>query len=84
LMIDLAAARLALGQWREASAILGRALEIAPGHPEALELRARALKQIGQLDAALADVNAARIAAPDNIDLLVLRGEIREAKRLSR
>ena len=47
LMIDLASARLALGQWRQASGILGRALEIAPGHPEALELRARALIQMG-------------------------------------
>ncbi len=84
LMTDLASAQLALGQWREASGTLGQALEIIPGHSEALGLRARALRELGLFDAALADVNAARIAAPDNIDLLVLRGEIREAKRLSR
>ncbi len=84
LMVDLASARLALGQWREATRQLNAALELAPGDPGALGLRARALKELDQFEAALADVNAARLAAPDDIDLLVLRGEIREARRLSR
>ena len=84
LMIDLASARLALGQWREAASQLNDAIALAPGDPDALGLRARAYKEMGRFDAALADVNAARIAAPDNIELLVLRGEIREARRLSR
>ena len=47
-----------------------------PADTQALELRARALKELGRYDAALADVNAARSGAPDDIDLLVLRGAI--------
>ncbi len=83
LLIDRASANLAMEQWQTAVTDLDLVLVDLPANTEALELRARALKELGRYDAALADVNAARSGAPDNIDLLVLRGEIREAARLA-
>ncbi|MEO0466963.1 MAG: hypothetical protein AAF216_10495 [Pseudomonadota bacterium] len=82
LLIDRAAARLAIEQWDAAVGDLNEILVIAPGDPGALELRARALLELGRYTSALSDVSVARVTAPENIDLLVLRGEIREAQRL--
>lgn len=65
---------------REASAALATAGEMTQ-RLEALRVRAEARLQSGDLDAAQADVIAAREIAPDNIDLLLLRGRINEARR---
>lgn len=82
LLIDRAAARLALEQWEPAIADLNEILVMIPGDAVALELRARALLELGRYTSALSDVTQARLSAPENIDLLVLRGDIREAQRL--
>jgi len=59
-------------------------IENIPTDAEALQLRARAHLETENLSAALADVEVAMRADTTNIDTLVLRGEIREAIRLSR
>ncbi|MEL6955540.1 MAG: hypothetical protein AAFO88_02745, partial [Pseudomonadota bacterium] len=56
----------------------------APLDADGLALRARAYLALERFGLAMNDVEAARSMAPDNIDILVLRGEIREAQRLSR
>ena len=81
---DRAAAYLALARWIEGVDDLNAALEIAPADPEALALRARAHLATENYPAAQADMQDARLQQPENIDLLVLRGDIREAIRLSR
>ena len=45
----------------------------------------RAQARLGQdkFDEALSDIAQARAIDPENIDVLVLRGDIREAKRLA-
>lgn len=83
LLIDRASANLSMERWQQAAGDLDTVLDERPSDPQALGLRARALKELGRYDAALADVEAARTGAPDNIDLLVLRGDIREAARLA-
>lgn len=83
LRIDRATARLALGQWTEALGDLDQVVAALPGDPIARELRARAYLELARYSDALADVEIARSAAPENIDLLVLRGDIREARRLN-
>jgi tetratricopeptide (TPR) repeat protein len=65
---------------REASAALNAA-DAMDDRLEALRVRAEARLQSGELDAAEADMTAAREIAPDDIDLLLLRGRINEARR---
>ncbi|MEL6473593.1 MAG: hypothetical protein AAFQ21_05870 [Pseudomonadota bacterium] len=80
---DRAVARIALENWSGAESDLNEALSISPSDAEGHTLRARA--RLGQeaLDAALEDVETARSLDPTNIEILVLRGDIREAKRLA-
>ena len=51
--------------------------------PDALQMRASAHLEKDDLQAAEADINKALLLDGDNIDTLVLRGDIREAKRLA-
>ena len=81
---DRAAAYLALGRWIEGVDDLNAALELVPTDAEALSMRARAHLATENFAAAQADMQDARIYDPENIDILVLRGDIREAIRLSR
>lgn len=81
---DRAAAYLSLERWVEGVDDLNAALELVPADPEALALRARAHLATENLDAAMADMKDARMQEPENIDYLVLRGDIREAIRISR
>lgn len=68
------------GAERAASAALSSAA--APsGRADALRLRALARLMLGRPGDALEDVEAARAAAPENIEILVLRGRINEAIR---
>ena len=55
----------------------------ATGQTEALRLRAESRLGLVRYEEALADVEAARVLSPDNIEILLLRGRIREAIRLS-
>ncbi len=81
---DRAAAYLALEQWPEGVDDLNRVLERMPMDPEALRMRARAHLATENLNAAQADVQESLEGDPTNLDTLVLRGEVREAIRLSR
>jgi len=83
LMLDRAAANVLGENWDAAIADLDVVLEERPGDGDALTLRAKAYLGEERFDEALADVEAARVADPEAIDLLVLRGDIREAQRLS-
>lgn len=81
---DRSAAYIMLERWFEAVDDLNAALELVPTDPEALSMRARVHLNTKNLPAANADMAEARIYDPTNIDILVLRGEIREAMRLER
>ena len=80
---DRAAAYLAIGRWLEGVDDLNASLELLPNDAEALSLRARAHLATENLPAAQADMEEALLYEPENIDILVLRGEIREAIRLA-
>ena len=81
---DRAAAYLALERWPEGVDDLNAALELVPTDAEALSMRARAHLATESLLAAEADMLDALKQEPENIDFLVLRGDVREALRLSR
>ncbi len=81
---DRAAAYLAIGKWVEGVDDLNLALELIPTDSEALAMRARAHLETENLSAAQADMRDALRQDPTNISILVLRGDIREAIRLSR
>ena len=80
---DRAAAYLMQKKWDEAIADLDKSLAKYPNDIEALQFRARAHLNLDQLDRAQADMNKALFLDGQNIDTLVLRGDIREAKRLA-
>jgi tetratricopeptide (TPR) repeat protein len=79
---DRAAARLAQENWLSGIDDLNAALALRAGDAEALALRARAQLATGELQQAERDLTEALRAQPDNIEFLVLRGDIREAQRL--
>lgn len=81
--IDRAAAYLLLDEWQPAIDDLDKALSRYPNDIEALRLRSRAYLNLENLDKAEADMSRALVLDGRNIDTLVLRGEIREAKRLA-
>ncbi|GAB5459742.1 MAG: hypothetical protein Hens3KO_27720 [Henriciella sp.] len=81
---DRAAANLALQRWLEGVDDLNAALELAPDDAEALTMRARAHLETGSFQAAETDMMNALFQEPENLDILVLRGDIREAIRLSK
>lgn len=80
---DRAAAYLALERWEDALADLDMSLTIEPSSVGALALRARAHLHLDHFNKALGDIAEARLQAPDDIELLVLRGDIREAQRVA-
>ena len=79
---DRAAAHLAAEQPVQALTDLEEALNIRPVDAEAYKLRALAYLQQDSYDSALESIELSRRYDPENIDTLVLRGEIREAKRI--
>ncbi len=79
-----AQAALAQGETDIAESEASAALDSNPSLSErlsSLRVRAEARLQAGALDGAEADMSAAREIAPDDIELLLLRGRINEAKR---
>ncbi|WP_300380513.1 hypothetical protein [Henriciella sp.] len=80
---DRAAAYLMKDEWQKAISDLDRSLARYPNDVEALQFRARANLNLDRLDAAEADMSKALLLDGENIDTLVLRGDIREAKRLA-
>jgi tetratricopeptide (TPR) repeat protein len=69
-----------LARWTEAAAELDRAATNGGGAAVMRE-RARARLNLGQLEGALADAEAALAADPRDVDALVVRGNVREALR---
>ncbi|HET9576592.1 MAG TPA: tetratricopeptide repeat protein, partial [Usitatibacter sp.] len=61
----LAAIAARRGRWEECVAASTRALQLQPGHAEALANRGAALRMLGRIDEALADYDRALAAAPD-------------------
>jgi tetratricopeptide (TPR) repeat protein len=59
------------------------ALALNPGEPGALGVRAAARLELGEFDAAAADLDQALNSDPENVELLVLRGRLNEARRTS-
>ncbi len=74
-------ASLALGHWDDALSDAEHLITTDPALWEGWAGRAEARLELGEAGAALEDVEQARALAPENIDILVLRGRILEAIR---
>jgi tetratricopeptide (TPR) repeat protein len=81
ILTDRARVRMLGGRWSDAQADLDRVLALGPD-AFALRLRAEAQMQQGQLEAAEADVAAAEALEPRSVETNLVRGRIREARRL--
>jgi len=82
-LLGRAKADVALGDWEAADAAATAVIDQTPGLVDGWRLRAQARLETGALDAAWQDLETAREIEPANIDLLVLRGRINEARRLA-
>jgi tetratricopeptide (TPR) repeat protein len=82
LFIDRARARAMQSRFDDAASDLTAALSVRPRDVLALRLRADAHLELGQLDRAERDVNAALNIAPHDVETLVVRGRVREARRV--
>ena len=82
LLTDRAAALIMLDRAQEAIGDLNIAIEQVPDLADARFLRAKAYLATGRESVALTEIEAARELDPTNVDMVVLRGEIREAIRL--
>ena len=78
---DRAAALIAADRSFEATLDLNQALSFNPVDAEAYRMRALSYFQQDAYDLALQDIDSSMRHEPANIDTLLLRGEIREAKR---
>ena len=83
LRIARARAYAAMGRWDYAEIDLTNALGLAPNDPRALRYRADARKRQNKLSLAKADIDRALIFDGQNVDALLVRGQINEAIRLS-
>lgn len=81
--IDRAATYLVLGQSNQAVEDLNFALDQRPNNAEALRMRGRAWLDLENFDNAEADMTRSLVLDDKNIDTLLLRGDIREARRLA-
>ena len=81
LALGVTEAQLKAERFVEAEATAARALDIVES-ADAYRLRGEARLALGLLDAAEADMVAARRLAPENVDVLLLRGKINEARRI--
>ena len=80
LLIDRARAYAMAEDWRKAEEDLGLALDKRPNDSLILRLRAAARLKLGVLDLAEKDANEAVAANPRDVDALLVRGQVREAK----
>jgi hypothetical protein len=81
LLIDRARAYALISEWRKAEEDLSAALDKKPGDSFILRLRAEARLQLAVFDLAEKDAEDAVRADPRNVDALLERGRVREAKR---
>lgn len=84
LRIARARAYAAMGRWDYAEIDLTNALVYGPNDPRALRYRADARKRQNKLTLAKADIDKALIYDGQNVDALLVRGEINEAMRLAK
>lgn len=84
LRIARARANAAMGRWDYAEIDLTNALGYSPNNPRALRYRADARKRQNKLTMAKADIVRALIYDGQNVDALLVRGEIIEAMRLAK
>lgn len=82
-LLGQARTSLELGHWAAAETAASGSIERAPGRADSWRLRGLARLERGELDAAWQDMETARDIEPENIETLVLRGRINEARRLS-
>jgi tetratricopeptide (TPR) repeat protein len=82
LLLDRASAHILLENYDEAIDDLDAVLLRVPDHGEAYQMRGAAWLAKGDPDRAMLDVTAAMEADPEDINTLVLRGQVREALRL--
>jgi tetratricopeptide (TPR) repeat protein len=82
LFIDRARARAMQRRFQDAASDLSVALSVRPRDVTALRLRADAYFEVGDLESAERDVSAALSIDPRDVDTLVVRGRLREARRL--
>ena len=82
LRTDLGRAYLLLKDLDAAGREFDAAIELSPGDPDALRYRAKVLLEQGRLEDAWHDVVGSLAQAPDNVESLLLRGQIREAMRV--
>jgi tetratricopeptide (TPR) repeat protein len=82
LFIDRARARAMQRRFEDAVSDLSVALSVRPRDVLALRLRSDAHFELGDLEAAERDVVAALALNPRDVDTLVVRGRLREARRL--
>ncbi|HOY78652.1 MAG TPA: hypothetical protein PLN33_12640 [Hyphomonadaceae bacterium] len=80
---DRARANLRLSKWQEAGFDLDAAIQRSAGNAEAYRLRGYVLMKLNRLTDAWKDVETAMRLAPKDIDVLVLRGDVREAMRVA-
>lgn len=73
--------QIAQSHWADALSASEAALALNPQSPGALEAKARALLALGRQDEAGTALETALTLYPEDIKLLVLRGDIREAQR---
>lgn len=81
LLIGLARTQIALEHYAQADVSASTALGRDRANAEAYQLRAQARLLGGDIDAAFADIEDARVLDPENIDILLLRGQIVDARR---
>lgn len=84
LRIARARAYAAMGRWDYAEIDLSNALGYEPNNARALRYRADARKRQNKLTLAKADIDKAMVYDGQNVDTLLVRGEINEAIRLAK
>ncbi len=78
---DRARAHVMLHHWKDAASDLDHAIQRSAADAEAYRMRGYALLKQGRLQEAWLDVEAAQKLAPKDVNVLVLRGDVREAMR---
>ncbi|GGE44631.1 hypothetical protein GCM10011367_19160 [Marinicauda pacifica] len=81
LALGRAEAAIDAGLWEVAETAAQEAVRLDPDAAEGYRLRGRARLEQGQVGAAEDDMEMARDLDPDNIEVLLLRGDINEARR---
>ena len=81
LSVSLYSARVALKQWAEAGDDLDSAIIQSAGDAESFRMRGHVRLKQGRLSEAWQDVEAAMKLAPRDVNVVVLRGDVREAMR---